>query len=183
MAKVITFSRTFPAYHPKSGQPTYFIEKFWESVGLPDKEYSFNLPDEYQSFMRQDGEIVWAKHHTIRNGNRWKVGDKFSPRVWGDNINTKSGRKGAYHSDQITIAPDILITSVYDFEIETAYKQLPLDYDTDIIINHRFYHTDSEIMKQIAINDGLSLAELLQWFKYPKPFKGQIICWNENVNY
>lgn len=32
MAKVITFSRTFPSYHPKAGQPTYFVEKFYNSL-------------------------------------------------------------------------------------------------------------------------------------------------------
>lgn len=32
MAKVITFSRQFPSYHPKAGQPTYFVEKVLRSV-------------------------------------------------------------------------------------------------------------------------------------------------------
>lgn len=32
MSKVITFSRTFPAYHPRKGEPTYFVEKFWTSI-------------------------------------------------------------------------------------------------------------------------------------------------------
>ena len=72
---------------------------------------------------------------------------------------------------------------VWDIEIKAAYKKLPLDYETDVIINHRFYHTDDEIMKRLAYNDGLSLAELLKWFKYPKPFKGQIICWNDKISY
>jgi hypothetical protein len=27
--KPILFSRFFPAYHPKKGQPTYFVEKIW----------------------------------------------------------------------------------------------------------------------------------------------------------
>jgi hypothetical protein len=30
--KVITFSRTYPSYHPKAGQPTYFVEKVWSSL-------------------------------------------------------------------------------------------------------------------------------------------------------
>jgi hypothetical protein len=72
MAKVLTFSRTFPKYHPKAGQPTYFVEKFWESIGLPDKEYCFNLPDEYQNFLRADSKLIWPKHHTIRAGHRFK---------------------------------------------------------------------------------------------------------------
>jgi len=108
MSKVITFSRTFPAYHPRKGEPTYFVEKFWQSIGLPEKEFSFNLPDEYQHFMRGDNSEIWAKHQTIRAGNRWKVGDKFSPRVW-------SGKP--YNSKQIIIAPDTEIKKVWNVEI------------------------------------------------------------------
>lgn len=67
----------------------------------------------------------------------------------------------------------ILSSNNYDAKIGSIFKYIkkfPL-------------HTDSEIMKTLAKNDGLTLAELLQWFKYPKPFEGQIICWNDKVNY
>lgn len=165
MAKVITFSRNFPAHHPRKGEATFFIEKFCTSI---DADCPF--PDE-----RNDISIDFKpKHHTIRAGKRWEVGDWFSPRCW-------SGKP--YKSKQIIFARETQIKKVWDIEIKTAYKELPLDYDTDIIINHRFYHTDDKIMKQLAENDGLSLAELLQWFQYPKPFQGQIICWNENIEY
>jgi hypothetical protein len=30
MSRVLTFSRVFPAYHPKAGQPTGFVEKIWK---------------------------------------------------------------------------------------------------------------------------------------------------------
>jgi hypothetical protein len=168
MAKVITFSRTFPSYHPKAGQPTYFVEKFWKSLDMPINQNIGLVGLKYENVHLN------GKHHTIRAGERWKKGQYFSPRVW-------SGKP--YHSKQILIAPDTLITDVYDFEIKPAYKLLPLDYDTDVIINHNFFHTDSDIMQIVAKNDGLTLAELLQWFKYPKPFKGQIICWNQNAKY
>jgi len=173
MAKVITFSKTFPAYHPKAGQETNFMQKFWTSISVPlpvsvDAE---KLEGEVRKLMFGDFK---PKHHTIRAGSRWKVGDKFSPRIWSDK---------PYKSKQLILADDVEIKQIWDIEIKTAYKELPLDYETDVIINHRFYHTDDEIMKRLAYNDGLSLAELLQWFKYPKPFKGQIICWNENVTY
>lgn len=180
MAKVITFSTKFPSYHPKSGQETFFVEKFWESYQLTETDISKVLTplipfiQDYKASNDFNYTKYGAKNHTIRAGNRWKEGDYFSPRVW-------SGKP--YNTPQIKIAPDTLITKVYDFEIKTAYKELPLDYDTDVIINHRFFHTDSDIMKVVAKNDGLTLAELLQWFKYPKPFKGQIICWNKNAQY
>jgi hypothetical protein len=155
MAKVITFSRTFPAYHPKSGQPTYFVEKFYNSL------FSRNNLMDYPKGLEINESILEMKNHTIRAGERWKKGEYFSPRVW-------SGKP--YNTPQIILSKDTLITDVYDFEIKQAYMELPLDYDTDVIINHRFFH-------------GLTLAELLQWFKYPKPFKGQIICWNKNAQY
>jgi hypothetical protein len=177
MAKVITFSRTFPAYHPKVGQQTYFLEKFLKGRPTTIEKTEWN-PEKSLIEQLPIALDIWAeltpKYHTIRAGSRWKKGEYFSPRVW-------SGKP--YNTPQIILAPDTLITDVYDFEIKTAYKELPLDYNTDVIINHRFYHTDNAIMKTVAKNDGLSLAELLQWFKYPKPFKGQIICWNENVTY
>lgn len=72
---------------------------------------------------------------------------------------------------------------MFAFEIKQAYKILPLDYETDIIINHKFYHTDDKIVAEMAENDGLLLADLLQWFKYPTPFKGQIISWNSQIKY
>lgn len=173
MAKVITFSRTFPSYHPKAGQPTFFVEKFYNSIDPEQKMNVWNRSD--LSFVNEKAmNECLPKHHTIRSGNRWKKGEYFSPRVW-------SGKP--YNSPQITLCQNVLITDVYDFEIKNAYKMLPLDYDTDIIINHNFFHTDSEIMKVVAKNDGLTLAELLQWFKYPKEFKGQVICWNQNAKY
>ena len=178
MSRIITFSRSFPSYHPKKGEPTYFVEKFWRSieVPIPCSVHADQLEQEMRTLLFEEklGLKLLPKHHTIRQGNRWKVGDKFSPRVW-------SGKP--YKSKMIIIADDVEIKNVWDFEIKPAYQMLPLDYDTDIIINHRFYHSDDEIMKRLAQNDGLSLAELLQWFKYPEPFKGQIICWGKEIEY
>jgi hypothetical protein len=164
MSRVITFSRVFPKYHPKAGQNTYFVEKLWESIGLPDKDYCFNLPDEYQNFMRADSSEVWAKHHTIRNGNRWKVGDKFSPRVW-------SGKP--YASKQVIIAPDIEVKK--DWEIELIIRG---DFKELIFLNDSLRNVP---LVEVAKNDGLLVNDLLNWFD--KPFKGQIICWSDSVNY
>jgi hypothetical protein len=38
MAKVITFSRFFPAYHPRKGEPTYFVEKIWAHL-ISDNQF------------------------------------------------------------------------------------------------------------------------------------------------
>ncbi len=175
MAKVITFSRTFPAYHPRKGQPTYFVEGILNSIGIKVKsELLPNVREIINDFFMLDGE--YHKYHTIRSGNNRKVGDYFSPRVWGDNINPKSGRKGAYHSNQITIAPDIEIKQLWDIEI---------DIEGVFYINGKYVDVTSSICdgRTIADNDGLSSDDLLNWFPVGKPFKGQIICWNENIKY
>jgi hypothetical protein len=165
MSRVITFSRTFPSYHPKKGQPTYFIEKIWKSLGGVSREFTdpFVIGQDFKK------SIVWGyqlvegvKYHTIRSGKRWKVGDKFSPRVW-------SGKP--YNSKMITIAPDIEIRKVWDFEMDGRVFYIDGKY-------YLYTH-----LNEVATNDGLILEELLQWFKYPGIFQGQIICWNENINY
>lgn len=169
MSRVITFSQVFPAYHPKKGEKTYFVEKIWK--GLYDAEPSNYIPF-HGYWQRYEETFPWQylnsnihqhapKWHTIRSGHRWKVGDTFSPRVW-------SGKP--YCSKQITIAPDIEIVKIWDFEI-----------DNDIRVNgkHMFAHD----VQKLANNDGLTSEELMQWFKFPAPFSGQVICWNLNLEY
>lgn len=168
MAKVITFSMAFPSYHPKAGQPTFFVEKFLNSI-YNEHWFDTEFPELIFGSPISDDK----KHHTIRAGNRWKVGDKFSPRVWGTDINPKSGRSGPYHSKQIIIAPDIEIKKVWDFEIKTDGRIYTSFINGD--------NVSQDKMEVVAMNDGLSLSELYNWFN--KSFEGQIICWNENINY
>ena len=167
MAKVITFSQKFPSYHPKAGQPTYFVEAFYKSLFvmkcLPKElEESFN----HEVFLNG-----MTKHHTFRSGNRFKKGDFFSPRVWGTDVNPKSGKSGAYHSKQIILSHDTEIKNVWDIEINEA---------TEISINGKFISYGWEV--ELANNDGLSWQEFNDWFS-KLPFKGQIICWNDAVSY
>lgn len=192
MSKVITFSRAFPSYHPKKGEPTFFVEKFWNAIDFPKRksgnffikcneinESVLDTPTKklklYDSINSSVSEI---KNHTIRKGKRFKKNDYFSPRVWGDDVNPKSGRAGAYHSKQIILAPDTLITDVWDFEI---------DKDANILINNKivysFCEEHNKILNKVALNDGLTADDLLAWFKYPKPFSGQVICWNSKTKY
>ena len=112
-----------------------------------------------------------TKHHTVRIGNRFKKGDFFSPRVWGTDVNPKSGKSGAYHSKQIILSHDTEIKNVWDIEINEA---------TEISINGKFISYGWEV--ELANNDGLSWQEFNDWF-VKLPFKGQIICWNDAVSY
>jgi hypothetical protein len=181
MAKVITFSRTFPKYHPKAGEPTYFVEQFWNSIQKKPKIVGILNDNPFiisngivQEFIRSINiDIDTEKHHTIRAGKRFKKGDFFSPRVWGTDINPKSGKSGPYHSKQIILAPDTEILEVWDIEID-KWQCVYINGTGKILSVH------NEI--KIANNDGLKVQDFFDWF--PKlPFSGQIICWNENVKY
>ena len=168
MSKVITFSRSYPSYHPKKGKPTYFVEKLYHSLKI-DANKHLDVPDfnlyEY---------LTNEKHTTIRKGKRFKAGDKFSPRIWGNDINPLSGRSGPYHSKQIILCDDVEIKKTWDIDIYPTY---------DVHINGKFYCSlYSEYFEKLANNDGLTMKDMIAWFSN-LPFSGQIICWNDNVEY
>ena len=166
MSKVITFSRTYPNYHPRAGEPTYFVEQIWNGF----RDDYFALSDDYIPFVQKYvrlkavGEPLHfggVKHHTIRAGHRWKAGDWFSPRVW-------SGRP--YNSKQIQFAPDIQIKKTWPFMCDGL--------DGWFMDGRQFTLSWSE---RLAMNDGLTLYDMQEWFN--KPLVGQIICWNESIEY
>ena len=156
----------FPTYHPKAGQPTYFVEKFLKGRPTTIEKTAWN-PEKSLIEQLPMALDMWAefkpKYHTIRAGKRWNEGDYFSPRVW-------SGKP--YNSKMITIAPDTLIKKVYDFKIRSGR----------FFINNYKVEIES-VLYDVAHNDGLVRKDLFEWFKYPNDFDGQIICWNENVKY
>ncbi len=162
MARVITFSRVFPVYHPRKGQDTNFVEQIWNSLNelkLPVPKNK-ELPDDFMWSILPLSNFG-SKHHTVRAGNRWKVGDKFSPRVW-------SGKP--YASKQIVIAPDIELKKVWNISYNPIQEH-------DFRIEGVRYTNQW----QLAINDGLGVIDFKRWFN--PPFTGQILCWNENINY
>lgn len=93
--KVLTCSRFFPKGHPKAGQPTHFVEKIEACLAdtIPGWEMS-------KTFALHDWEPYYnctmPKGHTIRAGNRFKVGDMASLRVWSDK---------PYRSKQVEFCP------------------------------------------------------------------------------
>ena len=159
MSKAITFSRYFPATHPKKGQPTHFVEQIYISNPLPT---GFWLENGFADNL--DKSINNPKHHTIRAGNRWRVGDRFSPRVW-------SGKP--YASKQIIIAPDIEIKKIWNIDIMHDHSWF------SVMIDGKETH-----WHELAKNDGLSSVDFMDWFKKSaNMFIGQIICWNESIKY
>lgn len=167
MSKVITFSKVFPKYHPKAGHPTYFVEKIYKSLFIM-KPVPIELENDF-NFNVMNDDNHGAKHHTIRKGDRWKVGDKFSPRVW-------SGKP--YNSKQIILCEDIEIKQVY-----------PIRIWREDLLNWRVYingeNVPAPVISELAKNDGLRHRDLLDWFNVPyeQNFVGQIICWSDDISY
>jgi hypothetical protein len=182
MSKVITFSRYFQKSHPKAGEPTYFVEKLWKSLGneFVEKE-AISIAASFTDLRKDSVNDFGAmkdihfnrimsfepKLHTIRGGQRFKVGDKFSPRVWTDK---------PYNSPQSKIADDLEVKKVFSIRVFVQdFGKLGLQ--SVITINGK----DFQNIELLAKNDGLSQQDFLNWFilKNGETFVGQIICWDE----
>lgn len=182
MSKIITFSRFFPKGHINEGKQTYFVEKIWKLLYDNYNEEQRKLLKNYQSaydnlFSKKLTEIKNIhqfdyKSHTIRAGKRFKKGDYFSPRVW-------SGKP--YQSKQIKIAPDIKITECYEVKLFLEPNQTTICLPTEI-------HSQFQMLPvgDVSKNDGLTIQDFESWFNPKKEsleFDGQIICFNEKINY
>ncbi len=158
--------------HPRSGQDTFFVEKYLNSMCVNYwhtdylellKQLNPELKDIIKGFWSSlapfdDSE----KLHTCRKGYHFKAGDMLSIRVW-------CGKP--YYSKQIKLLPDIAIIKTYHFSIKKS----------QFYIDNKFISADK--VKLIANNDGLSVEDFCDWFKYPKAFDGQIIVWSNKVKY
>jgi len=185
MRHIRTFSRYFPKYHTRAGEPTYFVEKFYNWLLLQPAMDSFDTIDKlikcynpaidekifhdfkYSMQIGVDG----IKNHTIRAGNHVNIGDTISFRVW-------SGKP--YQSKQIIIAPDLQVVKTWQFDFIFHvgwYQQILNGIEREGV----------DLTAKIAKNDGLILPDFLDWFnKTPTKksiFSGQIICWNSNIQY
>lgn len=156
------FARTFPATHPRKGEPTWFAEKIM--AGLAEIIPNWTMYDDFVLYDWHQYYHAIEKYHTIRAGNRWKEGEYFSPRIW-------SGKP--YRSKTIEFVRPIKIERTWI--IKTCIKKSkPVCF-----INGK--RIDFYTWSRLARNDGLTSANLTAWFR--KPFTGQIICWNRNINY
>lgn len=161
--RVITFSRVFPSTHPRKGERTLFVEKILISLGSKNLYNPSRIQDLDQlQILKAD-----PKYHTIRAGNRWKVGDFFSPRVW-------SGLP--YRSKQIEFARPIEIKKIWEVDISGD----GLRKTVGIIHKLSAYRTLIPLC-DVAKNDGLTCDDFISWF--PKSGTFQIICWNHLIVY
>jgi len=179
--KYITFSQKYPAYHPKKGEPTFFVEKILTNL------ISLHLPIYGSELLKQPMVDIkgfeWnrSKNHTVRGGKRWKVGEWFNPRIW-------SGKP--YHSKMVSFAPAIEIKKIWDIEITINAidpgKKISRKNGNDCYLVKISDKQLTDIwIDCLADNDGLFPMDFLYWFDtHPDiPFIGQIICWDENVIY
>lgn len=178
-------SRYFPAYHPKAGQPTNFVQKVLAATTDNYKHYKsiyemwvdLNCKKERVSeekIMQLVSEIFpmpmdyKPKAHTIRGGNKVNTGDFVQFYFWKDK---------PYRSKQIVIAPPIEVKKVWSLDI------MEVDRGNILVVNG--VEKPIDLLLEIAKNDGLELADLLLWFKFPKKqvTDCQIICWDNEINY
>jgi hypothetical protein len=161
--KYTMFAKSFPAYHPRAGEPTYFVQKILYA------KTEMAHPGQYKPL---SPHIDHPKFHTIRGGSRWKVGDIFSARVW----------EGVpYRSKQKEFA-QLQVHQIWDIAI-----------DENGVISmakpgEQMYYIPQEMYDQLAHNDGLDAMDFDQWlimpvFRSEKFWKGQVICWHPDLNY
>lgn len=153
----LTISQTFPATHPRKGEPTGFVDKIQEALN-------------YVKYFGIEGmqPTKRAKIHTIRgNYNRWNkifeqiyAGEAFlSLRVW-------SGKP--YRSKMIEIARLTKDDGI-------GIQRLKFISDRDgchnwwhFSIDGRYCHYDTKadyVPNELAQNDGLSYKDWQDWFR------------------
>lgn len=175
--KYIMFSKTFPAEHPRKGEPTWFVQKIlWSTLIMAGRS-------DLEPYPSPAGKIVkdLPKYHTIRGGfdegrgiplTRWEVGEIFSARIW-------EGKP--YASKQSEFA-QLQIKQIWDITID-ANGVISMGKPGE-----QQYYISEEMEIKLANNDGLSLEDFQEWlvmpvFRKAKEWRGQIICWSDAINY
>ncbi len=189
MSRVLTFARQYPAYHSKAGEPTFFVEKILNKLGIDysgkayyemlielnrnNPKVNLSMLAIFQTYLFRN--IESSKLHTIRSGHNVKVDDLRSPRVW---------IAKPYTETQIIFAPDIQVKKVWDFDIkwESNYEQFFIN-GTCVSDCTKEDWFNSGLIELIAKNDGLGIVDFLDWFKFPSNFSGQIVAWDEKIEY
>jgi hypothetical protein len=184
----MTFSRYFPAYHPKRGEPTYFVEAILTQLGIDYTSHDYfawltnNNPDINIFFLLEFIESlsinIDPKSHTIRAHKKpLKVGQLVNPKCWAGKPYNKT-KEGYW---QIKFAPDIEVKKTWPIRIDLT-DQYELVYLIDELGD-----AISVDEKKLASNDGLTEQDFYDWFdtskNRKKVFAGQVVCWNEKIEY
>lgn len=151
---VITVSRTFPSYHPKAGQPTYFVEKIQLSLG---------------QLVQMPGDLLIdldPKLHTFR-GN-FKLWEKRIKKVLDGKaiISLRHWSGKPYNSSQVEImkldknSGIGIQEAIYKSNFEIPYDGMAVRCEDGFFRDFPFYLT--------AENDGLNELDFANWFEKGK---------------
>ena len=140
---------------------------FFQLKTLNEHNEKLSLEKLIQFFESLNPCIHEQKIHTVRGltidgKERFKQGEKASPRVW---------TSKPYTETQIIFAPDQEIIETHSLKISGF----------NFILNNHYLKNEGE-KNSIALNDGLILETFNSWFKIPAKFQGQVIAWKE-TNY
>lgn len=138
---VITLAKTFPAWHPRKGEPTEFLEKFLN--GQTDTGESRKLHTIRANY------ALWEKR--IKEVKLGKA--VLSIRQW-------SGRP--YCSKQVEIA---MLTAVNVVGIQKLEIINTWGVDRYTVLDNNLLAKFDVGPSELAKNDGLSLEDWLAWFK------------------
>lgn len=148
----LSVSRTFPANHPKAGQPTYFVEKINNAIGdTEDCNVVINT---------RNGVLdIWPKIHTIRSNYD----------LWGKRIGEVQRGEAVielfYWSDKPYRSKQVVFFTL-DKDSGCGVQKLIHGEDSSGNLRPRLFDT-CEILEErmLAHHDGLSLEDFKAWFK------------------
>ncbi len=157
---VLTLSKTFPKWHPRAGEPTYFKEKFEQAQAITKAgKFPCGLP--YPDF-------IDPKYHTLRGNYErwWKIFEQIAQGK--ACLVLKQWIGVPYRSKQETIA-------VLTKDDGIGIQKLKFASDRDghqcwwnFSIDGRYCHYDTKadyVPNELAENDGLSYKDWQDWFR------------------
>lgn len=155
---VIMVSRTFPAYHPKKGQPTFFEDKILRALNLspfPD-HVAIDIDPKVHTFR---GNLpLWQKRiKEVQEGRAI-----LSLRYWsGSPYNYQRDGSKPIEFAQLDKESGVGVQeAIYQSEFEHPYDGVAIKCEGGIFRDFPFYLT--------AENDGLSQRDFTDWFEKGK---------------
>lgn len=160
----LSVSRTFPATHPKKGEPTYFREKIYNATSQKEGDWS-NAPGPVSHYVFEpDFSIRDKKFHTCSaNYDLWakRMAEVQAGKAvielcyWSDK---------PYRSKQVVFATldkdsgcGVQSFRIAEWEDEEGVERAGYSIDNRLKM--------SFVLDELAKNDGLYLSDFKAWFK------------------
>lgn len=161
-----------------NGNPTYFVERFWASIRVTQKQYleyfdacgTHKCPDyEFQNYL----PYKTYKLHTIREdkSDRWKPGMDIHPVIF-----NRSPKRFQFAPTIKCLSTQLISIKWKDLKKvdECSFTGSMSDY-IEISVDQR--KLEENEMWELIHNDGLSVMDFLAWFS--EDFEGKIIHWTQ----